>query len=62
MLELSSLLQHYGYLAIFVGTFVEGESMLLLGSFAAHKGYLSMPGCWRRRALRPSSATRSTFA
>jgi membrane protein DedA with SNARE-associated domain len=44
MLELSALLQHYGYVAIFVGTFVEGESMLLLGSFAAHKGYLSMPG------------------
>lgn len=43
MLDFSSLLEHYGYIAIFVGTFVEGESMLLLGSFAAHKGYLSMP-------------------
>jgi membrane protein DedA with SNARE-associated domain len=43
MLDLSSLLEHYGYAAIFAGTFVEGESMLLLGSFAAHKGYLSMP-------------------
>jgi membrane protein DedA with SNARE-associated domain len=43
MFDLPSLLQHYGYLAIFAGTFVEGESMLLLGSYAAHAGYLNMP-------------------
>lgn len=26
-----------------VGTFAEGESMLLLGGYAAHRGYLQMP-------------------
>jgi|RhiMethySRZTD1v2_1073278.scaffolds.fasta_scaffold12160_11 membrane protein DedA with SNARE-associated domain len=39
----ASLLEHYGYLAVFVGTFAEGESMLLLGGYAAHSGYLSLP-------------------
>lgn len=40
----SELLQHYGYAAVLVGTFVEGESMLLLGGYAAHRGYLDLPG------------------
>jgi hypothetical protein len=30
-MSLAALLGHYGYLAVFVGTFVEGESMLLRG-------------------------------
>jgi len=42
-MSLAALLDHYGYLAVFVGTFVEGESMLLLGGYAAHRGYLSLP-------------------
>ena len=42
-MSLAALLEHYGYLAVFVGTFVEGESMLLLGGYAAHRGYLSLP-------------------
>lgn len=40
---LSSLLQQYGYAAVFLGTLVEGESILLLGGFAAHRGYLHLP-------------------
>ena len=32
-----------GYLAIFVGTFLEGESVLALGGVAASYGYLSFP-------------------
>lgn len=40
---LASLLQQYGYLAVFVGSLAEGESMLLLGGFAAHRGYLELP-------------------
>jgi membrane protein DedA with SNARE-associated domain len=43
MTSLATLLEHYGYLAVFVGTFAEGESMLLLGGYAAHLGYLSLP-------------------
>ena len=39
----AALLEHYGYLAVFIGTFAEGESMLLLGAYAAHRGYLSLP-------------------
>ena len=38
-----ALLEHFGYLAVFVGTFAEGETMLLLGGYAAHSGYLSLP-------------------
>ncbi|WP_209005505.1 DedA family protein [Steroidobacter agaridevorans] len=37
------MLQQYGYLAVFVGCLAEGESMLLLGGFAAHRGYLELP-------------------
>jgi membrane protein DedA with SNARE-associated domain len=39
----AELLQHYGYAAVLVGTLVEGESMLLLGGYAAHRGYLELP-------------------
>jgi len=41
---LETLIQHYGYLAIAVGTFLEGETVLLLGGFAAHRGYLDLIG------------------
>jgi membrane protein DedA with SNARE-associated domain len=41
---MQALVQHYGYLAILVGTFLEGETMLMLGSYAAHRGYLQLPG------------------
>ncbi len=34
----------YGYPALLVGTFVEGETVLILGGVAAHLGYLSLPG------------------
>jgi membrane protein DedA with SNARE-associated domain len=41
---LEDLIQHYGYLAIVLGTFAEGETVLLLGGFAAHRGYLDLVG------------------
>lgn len=40
---LEALIQQYGYFAIVVGTFLEGETVLLLGGFAAHRGYLDLP-------------------
>lgn len=40
---LQELLARYGYVAIFVGTFLEGETILLMAGFAAHRGYLSLP-------------------
>jgi len=33
---LQRLIQDYGYLALFIGTFLEGETILLLAGFAAH--------------------------
>lgn len=39
---LAQLIADYGYLAVFVGTFFEGETILVLGGFAAHRGYLDI--------------------
>src|SRR5437763_1654016 len=37
------LLQKFGYLAVFVGTFLEGETILVLAGFFAERGYLKLP-------------------
>src|SRR5882724_4762697 len=37
------LLQKFGYLAVFVGTFLEGEAILVMGGFFAERGYLHLP-------------------
>ena len=39
-MDLSSLIEHYGYAAILIGTFLEGETILVLAGLAAHQGYL----------------------
>lgn len=41
--SLPQLVSDYGYLAVFVGTLLEGEAILLLAAYAAHQGYLSLP-------------------
>jgi len=41
---LTQLLDHYGYAAVLLGTVLEGETILILGGFAAHQGYLQLPG------------------
>lgn len=41
-MELPALLEQYGYLVIFVGTVVEGETLLMLGGYFAHRGYLEL--------------------
>lgn len=33
----SDLIQHFGYLAIFAGSFFEGETVLMLGAYAVHQ-------------------------
>lgn len=43
MVSLEQLIQDFGYLAIFVGTFLEGETIQILGGFAAHGGLLELP-------------------
>jgi membrane protein DedA with SNARE-associated domain len=40
-MRLIDLLTTYGYLAVFMGSLLEGESMLVLAGFAAHQGRLS---------------------
>jgi len=42
-MQLESFLETYGYWALVVGTFFEGETILVIGGFAAHRGYLSLP-------------------
>jgi membrane protein DedA with SNARE-associated domain len=42
-MTLEHLISAYGYFSILVGTFLEGETILLLGGFAAHQGYLDLP-------------------
>jgi len=40
---METYIEHYGYLAVLIGTFLEGESVLVLAGFAAHRAYLSLP-------------------
>ena len=42
-MALESLIDAYGYVAIFIGTFLEGETILVLGGIAAKLGYLELP-------------------
>ena len=39
---LEYLIQTYGYWALLVGTFIEGETILILGGVAAQMGYLDL--------------------
>ena len=36
------IIERYGYLAVFVGAFLEGEVVLILAGFAAFHGYLNL--------------------
>ncbi len=40
---MESFITNYGYWAVLVGTFLEGETILVLGGFAAYQGYLALP-------------------
>lgn len=41
-MSLSEFVEHYGYLAVLVGTVFEGETILLMAGYAAHTGRLSL--------------------
>ena len=43
-MDLPALLHTYGYVLIFAGTLLEGETLLLLGGLFAHQGYLNLAG------------------
>jgi membrane protein DedA with SNARE-associated domain len=40
---MEELVAEYGYLAVGVISFLEGETIVVLGGFAAYRGYLSLP-------------------
>jgi len=42
-MSLETLIAEYGYLAILIGTFLEGETIVILAGFAAHMGILELP-------------------
>lgn len=42
-MSLETLISTYGYAAIGIGAFLEGETILILGGLAAHRGYLELP-------------------
>jgi membrane protein DedA with SNARE-associated domain len=41
-MTLEYLISHYGYVALFIGVFLEGETVLIAAGFAAHLGHLSL--------------------
>ena len=43
-MDLQSIIENYGYAAILIGTFLEGETILVLAGLAAHQGYLMLTG------------------
>jgi len=42
-MDLATLVHSYGYAAVFVGSFLEGETVAALGGLAAQRGYLALP-------------------
>jgi membrane protein DedA with SNARE-associated domain len=42
-MDLAAAIQQYGYPVVFIGSLVEGETILALAGLAAHRGYLSLP-------------------
>jgi membrane protein DedA with SNARE-associated domain len=42
-MNFEAIIVKYGYFAIIMGTFLEGETILVIGGFLAHIGLLSLP-------------------
>ncbi|MDD4913940.1 MAG: DedA family protein [Methylococcales bacterium] len=42
-MDLQQLVIDYGYLALFIGTFLEGETILVIAGFLASRDYLELP-------------------
>lgn len=42
-MTLQSFIENYGYFAVLLGTFLEGETVLAMAGFAAFRGYLDLP-------------------
>ena len=39
-MDLAGLIESYGYIAVFIGAFLEGETILALAGLAAYRGYM----------------------
>lgn len=50
-MTLQGFIESYGYAAVFLGCFLEGETVLVLAGFAAHLGYLSLPAVMATAAV-----------
>lgn len=42
-MNLETLITHFGYPALVLGLLLEGETVLVLAAFMAHRGYLDLP-------------------
>ena len=42
-MNLETLISQFGYPALIIGLLLEGETVLVLGAFMAHRGYLNLP-------------------
>src|SRR5512137_1860520 len=42
-MDIPQLIQQYGYAAVAVGAFLEGETVLILAAVSAHLGFLELP-------------------
>ncbi|EBB8416500.1 DedA family protein [Salmonella enterica] len=42
-MDINTLITHYGYAALVIGSMAEGETVTLLGGVAAHQGLLQFP-------------------
>ncbi len=40
---MQEFIETWGYVAVFLGSLVEGESVIFIAGFLAHEGYLSLP-------------------
>lgn len=40
---MEDFIRNFGYAAVFIGTFFEGETVLVVGGFLAHRTYLELP-------------------
>jgi len=48
---LQHFIEQFGYVAVFIGCLLEGETVLVLAGFAAHMGYLSLPAVMATAAV-----------
>jgi len=60
-MTVAELIQNYGYLAVAAGTFLEGETVLLLAGAAASRGHLDLPVVMAIAALASSAGDQLCF-